>query len=94
LRWFVVGFVAKTLDILSKLYFVSKIGIEAEANPFVKDMLWAFGPVVGLALDGIIAYPLFYVLYYYKHTTTLKIMTGIMCGVAINNCTLMVISLL
>lgn len=84
-KWFVCSIAFKILDIITSLYLIERDGPEIESNPFVTNMLGAYGVISGLILNGMIISVLFYILYIYGRKKLLIIATVLMALVVMVN---------
>ena len=88
--WFGTSLAYKVLDIITTMYLVYTRGLNAESNPFARDMLLAYGTTPGLLLNGAIVGMLLYVLYKHRRTKLLMVSTFMMMLVtAINTMTVL-----
>jgi len=63
--WLSFAIFYKMVDIISTLYLIATRDLSIEANPFVRGMLWAYGPITALVMNALIFSLLMLVLY--KH---------------------------
>lgn len=75
----------KVLDVVTTYYLVYHYGARVESNPFVYDMMWAYGHMVGLTINAGIYSLLMYLLYAYKRHKLLMIAVGFMTLVVCTN---------
>jgi hypothetical protein len=60
---FMIMFVFRIFDLLSTVFFISKLGIEAEANLIAKNLMNSYGVYYGLFLSSLILFPLTFFLF-------------------------------
>jgi len=84
-RWLFFSVGAKVLDIITTLYLVRRDGPKVESHPFTADMIYAYGTVPGLLLNGAIVSMLFWVLYKYQRKDLLVISTALMMAIVLVN---------
>jgi cytochrome bd-type quinol oxidase subunit 1 len=73
--WFLLSILFKCLDIFTTIYIIGLKGIRVESNPFVLNMMFAYGTTVGLFINAIIFCMLMWVLLIYNRLRLIKIST-------------------
>lgn len=84
-QWLFYGIGYKILDIITTFYLIHNHGLDAESNPFTVNMVYAYGVIPGLVLNGVIVSMLFCVLYKHKRKKLLVISTLIMIFIVMVN---------
>jgi len=72
-KWLGLNILAKTLDLVTTFYLVSLYGPSIESNPLTANMIYAYGPGLGLVINGSIHTLLIVLLYAFKREKLLKI---------------------
>lgn len=89
--WFFCAIGYKILDVITTLYLVTTHGREIESNPFAHDMMYAYGVIPGLIINGVIVCMLLGVLYKYKKIGLLVIATFLlMIPILLNTITILI----
>lgn len=73
IRLLIVNIIIKLMDVMSTLYVIYLYGPEIEFNPFTANMIYAYGPQLGLAVNFCIHSMLIFLLYLYGRKQLLGI---------------------
>lgn len=83
----IANILLKLLDISTTVYIISKNGIGAEKNPFVHNMIWAYGVPLSFMLNGAIYFLLVYLLHRFKRLKLQIVVFILMLMVVLANST-------
>ncbi len=81
--WLVLAIFYKIIDVFSTLYLITTRGTSIEANPFVHDMLLAYGFVTALVTNVLIFSLLMLAIYKHKEKGLLIVATCMQMAIAI-----------
>ena len=80
--WLALAIFYKIIDVFSTSYLIATRGTSVEANPFVYDMLWAYGSVTALIMNVLIFSLLVLVIYKHKEKGLLIVATCMQMAIA------------